>query len=303
MALVSVIIPVYNRPDQLKTAIQSVLTQEFQDFEIIVVDDGSIKPVLPILGGLKHIRIIRHEVNKGAASARNTGTRNARGDLIAFLDSDDYWLPEKLDIQVDYLNNHPEIGAVTTGYYYITGEGKSIEIPAKQRDWYRYFCKGMSLSPGTTLMVRKKLMLGCLFDEDLPRLEDIDWALRFSKENRFSVIQKPVAVVTQGWHTSAAAVEKATLRLIEKHSRAFLELGWFYGRQCIGKRYLEVAIYFFKEGERKKGIRYLKRALIENPFQPLGMYFRISDYLIGTSFVKTIKKVRQKIFWKNIHFE
>jgi len=296
--LVSVIIPVHNRPVQLRTAIQSVFNQKFQDFEIIVVDDCSIKPVQPIIGDLKQVRVIRHAVNKGAASARNTGIRNARGDLISFLDSDDYWLPEKLDLQVGYLNNHPEVGAVTTGFYYIAEEEKSIEIPAKQRDWYRHFCNGMLLSPGTTLMVRKMLMLDCLYDENFPRLEDLDWALRFSKDHLFDVIQKPLAVVNQGRKPSAVTVEKADLCLIEKYRRAFLELGWFYGRQCIGKRYLEIAIYFFREGKRKKGIKYLKSALKENPFLRPGMYLQIIDYLIGTSFVKTILKVRQKVFWK-----
>jgi len=146
-------------------------------------------------------------------------------------------------------------------------------------------------------------MLECLFDEELPRLEDLDWALRFSKEHQFDVIQKILAVVNQGKRPRASAVENANLRIIEKHSRSFLEEGWFFGKQCIGKRYLEIATHYFREGKKNKGFHYLIKALSENPFQRPGMYLRIIDFLIGTSFIKNLKKIRQNLVGKHKHFE
>ena len=100
---VSVVIPAYNRADSLADAITSVTAQTFRDLEIIVVDDGSTDGTRTVVERLTddRIRYVRHDVNKGANAARNTGTGEARGRYVAFQDSDDYWHPEKLQKQVD----------------------------------------------------------------------------------------------------------------------------------------------------------------------------------------------------------
>jgi len=109
---VSVIIPTYNRAQMLVECLESVISQTFTDYEVIVIDDGStddtgelVKPYLD------RIEYIKHE-NKGNAAARNSGLDIARGELIAFLDSDDLWLPGKLEREVDYLDGHPDVDMV-----------------------------------------------------------------------------------------------------------------------------------------------------------------------------------------------
>ncbi|MGC8603005.1 MAG: glycosyltransferase family 2 protein, partial [Desulfomonilaceae bacterium] len=117
MSLVSVIIPTYNRAHLIERAVNSVLEQTYDKLEIIVVDDGSTDNTGNVLSQLQdgdsRVRYIRHETNKGSQSARNTGIRNARGDYVAFLDSDDEWLPYKLEKQIPlFQNTERNIGVV-----------------------------------------------------------------------------------------------------------------------------------------------------------------------------------------------
>ena len=102
---VSVIIPVYNRAQLVQKAIQSVFEQYYEDFELIIVDDGSTDDLADALSRIKdpRMRLIFHDENKGAAAARNTGISKARGAYVAFLDSDDCWLPQKLKRQLEFL--------------------------------------------------------------------------------------------------------------------------------------------------------------------------------------------------------
>jgi len=107
--LVSVIIPVYNGAKYIAEAIESVCVQNYEPFEIIIVDDGSTDDTSSVVQSFKNIRYIRQE-NRGCATARNTGITESRGELLAFLDADDYWAANKLHVQVGCLLNHPGIG-------------------------------------------------------------------------------------------------------------------------------------------------------------------------------------------------
>jgi Glycosyl transferase family 2 len=114
MPEVSVIISVYNGEKYLKEALESVFAQTFRDFELIVVNDGSTDGTEECLSAYReHIVYIR-QVNRGLAASRGVGLQEAKGSLVAFLDADDIWLPEKLERQVDFARRHPEYGIVTT---------------------------------------------------------------------------------------------------------------------------------------------------------------------------------------------
>ena len=133
---VSVIIPSYNYAHFLPEAVESIFNQTFQDFEIIVVDDGSTdntQEVVKAFTDHEKFHYIYQE-NQGLAATRNTGLRAAKGEFIAFLDADDIILPNKLEIQVNWLRNHPEYGLVGSGYYYMDEQGVPIE---EQRPWLR----------------------------------------------------------------------------------------------------------------------------------------------------------------------
>ena len=106
--LVSVIIPTYNREWSLNRAIDSVLAQDYKNFELIVVDDGSTDATPELLSTYGDAIVMIRQENSGVSAARNRGVKEAAGELISFLDSDDYWLPKKLTTQVDFFLSHPE---------------------------------------------------------------------------------------------------------------------------------------------------------------------------------------------------
>lgn len=132
--LVSVIIPTYNRADRLLASVQSVLDQDFNDFELFIIDDASTDETQDVVQQIQDERVtyIRLEQNSGAGLARNRGIELARGELIAFNDSDDHWLPGKLKKQVEILKNHVELGGVFANYLNINEQDHSEEIGFEQ---------------------------------------------------------------------------------------------------------------------------------------------------------------------------
>ncbi len=185
---VSVVIPVFNRADRIEGAIRSALAQNPRPLEIIIVDDGSTD--LPDVAWLTAIdpcvRVIRHERNRGGNVARNTGIDAARGDLIAFLDADDRWFPDKLAIQL------AQIGSRASGDYFAcanalldggTWDGIPINArpPHPGEDISRYFLVHCYTFQTSTLLVPTELAKVVRFDERLKRHQDVDFGLRLVK--------------------------------------------------------------------------------------------------------------------------
>lgn len=128
--LVSVIIPVHNGGRYLRAALESVFAQTYRPFEVIVVDDGSADDSGVIAQSFSEVRYIP-QANQGVAAARNNGIEAARGEFFAFLDQDDLWTPEKLKLQIAYLQSHPDVGYTLTQQQFFLDPGATI--PA----WFR----------------------------------------------------------------------------------------------------------------------------------------------------------------------
>ncbi len=200
--LVSVIIPTYNRGWILKEAIDSVLAQDFLDFELIVVDDGSNDNTPDILEAYQEDIIIVRQNNKGVSAARNRGIASASGDFIAFLDSDDLWLPEKLSRQVEFFNSNPDAMICQTEEIWIRN---GVRVNPKKRHKKfsgMIFEHSLSLclvSP-SAVMIKKSLFeeVG-LFDESLPACEDYDLWLRISCRYPVYLMDKPL-IIKRGGH-------------------------------------------------------------------------------------------------------
>lgn len=183
--LVSVVIPVYNGAKYIQIAIDSVLEQTYSNYEIIVVDDGSTDDTRQKLQPYKSkIRYIYQE-NQGSAAARNVGIDLAKGELIAFLDADDFWtMPEKLAKQVALFDKNSSLGCINTGWKIVDGAGKHIKTvqpwhKAPKLDletWLKKKCVR------TSAMVFRKHWLEKVggFDEELRQSHDVDLALRLS---------------------------------------------------------------------------------------------------------------------------
>lgn len=294
--LITVIIPAYNRFEEVQRSINSVINQSYSNFEIILVDDYSTKSLISLENKYNGLKVIRHSANLGAAVARNTGINAARGSFVAFLDSDDIWHEDKLTAQLQFMFENPDLDASTTAYYYRTEEGESIEIPKTQKNWEKNLCTGSGLAPGSTLMARTEAINNILYDSNLVRLEDVDMLLRFVQNYNFDIFQKSLSTINRTERPNSETVEKADLYFINKNKTIFYSYGEFYGRFCEGKRLLEIATHFFREKKRRQGWHYLKKAILKNPFQRPGMYLRIFDYITGCSILISLKK----IFRRNI---
>jgi len=192
MPKVSVIIPTYNRALLIRRAIASVLRQTYQDFEIIVIDDCSDDNTHVMVENFKdkRIRYIKHLENKGSAAARNTGIKIAQGEYIAFQDSDDEWLPEKLERQMNVFNNAPpEVGVVYTRFKKIKNNKRSYLafywVAQKEGDIHNNLLNGNYITTSTTVIKRECFDKTGMFDESLPRFQDWELWLRISRYYHF----------------------------------------------------------------------------------------------------------------------
>jgi glycosyltransferase involved in cell wall biosynthesis len=184
MTAVSVIIPTYNRAESLLRAISSVLYQTFTDLEVIVVDDGSDDKTADCLKPVKnHIEYIRNPGNLGVSAARNRGIKASQYPFVAFLDSDDYWLPGKLSVQMAFFRGNPEAAACQTEEIWIrngvrVNPGKRHLKPSG--DIFVPSLRLCLVSPSAVMLKRSVLDEVGLFDEDLPACEDYELWLRIS---------------------------------------------------------------------------------------------------------------------------
>jgi glycosyltransferase involved in cell wall biosynthesis len=172
--LVSVIIPVYNGEKYIGAALESVLAQDYPSFEIIVVDDGSTDGSAEAVKSCGEARYL-YQRNQGVAVARNTGITASRAEYVAFLDQDDLWAPEKLRIQMDYLEENPSVGYVLARQSIFIQPG--MERPSWLREEHLLDSQAGYL-PGT-LVARKALFgtIGC-FDPKFETASDAEWFFR-----------------------------------------------------------------------------------------------------------------------------
>lgn len=180
---ISVIIPSYNRWEATKRAVRSALSQTYPPMEVIVVDDGSERPVSFERLGITdaRLRIIRLDRNSGAAAARQCGVEAARGSAVAFLDSDDVWLPDKLASQVGYMETSGLV-VVACGWAASPESDEELEyvLPRESRN-ASDFAAGCWFAPGSTLLLPREVFnLVGPFNCNLRRLEDYEWFLRFA---------------------------------------------------------------------------------------------------------------------------
>lgn len=196
---ISVIIPAYNRVNYLREAIESVLAQTYEKYEILVIDDGSTDNTRELVNNYAdRIRYI-YQDNKGPSAARNSGIKNANGDLIAFLDSDDIWHTDKLAQQVAAFDGDPSLGIVATGYEVIDTKYQiqSVNILKKGelkdiRNNHLY----KNFFPTPTVMIKKKCFekVG-FFNETLQFAEDWEMWLRVMADFNFGYISRPLTKV------------------------------------------------------------------------------------------------------------
>jgi glycosyltransferase involved in cell wall biosynthesis len=270
--LVSVIIPTLDRPTYLAAAIHSVLRQSAQDFEVLVVDDGSAANLRPVLEALDdgRIRYFRHESNRGEAAARNTGIVNARGAYLAFLDDDDEWLPEKLRLQLELFSRCPDtIGCVYGGHEAIRGRDRQVvsrQSPMKRGDLSRELLKANVVGPPSTVMLTRACLdrVG-LFDEDIAFGVDYDLWIRVAQTYHFDFV--PDIVTRYTVHPGQMSndpfvIARGHADLLRKYAS---RLRW--GRRHQGMIHFAIGQQMCLHGDVVEARRAFLKALRFNPLQ------------------------------------
>ena len=269
--LVSVIIPTYNRAALVPRAIESVLQQTFRNHEVIVVDDASTDETARLLSGRygSTIVYIRKEINQGLAAARNTGIRAATGSLIAFLDDDDAWLPEKLELQVPIIQRDPAIGLVYCGYTQVAEDGTIIRqtrpekrgfiLPDLLEDNY------IAGSASAVLIKKEVLDNAGYFDETLTACEDWDLWIRIARQCPIAFADHLLVTYTihaDNMHKDLFRMEQNTARVLNKYRSLMV------AKVCdhrFYRHYVSFAWQHYKAGNREEFRRLLYNALDIEP--------------------------------------
>lgn len=233
---VSIILPTFNRADKIMASIDSVLQQTYSNYELIVIDDGSIDQTKEVVSTIvdDRVRYIKLEQNCGQAAARNIGIRSAAGDYIAFQDSDDKWLPGKLEMQVNALReSDADTGISYHQMRYSTEQEDTILVPGsdmdicrKNGDIYRELLMHNMIGM-PTLVVKKTCIddVG-MFDEDMRSLEDYDFVLRLAKKYKAIYIDQTLleaGISDGGVSSDVVNYMISNCLLIQKYKKDYLK--------------------------------------------------------------------------------
>jgi len=304
MVCVSVILPTFNRAHSLDAALQSVLAQSFKDFEIIVVDDGSTQDIESVIRAIgdPRLRYIRREANGGAAAARNTGIAAANGKFIAFQDSDDQWLPGKLDLQMRLMKSlAANVGAVT-GAKILCGGDPKLFNPSKvviapdprsimtlEEDQLGHLLRENRISVQNALFRRECYPGSDWFDPCAKANEDWEFAVRLAQ--RCLIFEHPEPVVlafasADGVSRSNRRQDIGMLRIMRKnrglrtrYRRQFATMLFYFGRNR------------WVPGKKRSSLKYMLAAIME---YPLILYWIALGKLrraIRTPMLKTLQTV------------
>lgn len=240
--LVSVILPTHDRPRTLGRAIQSVLAQLHDHLELVVVDDASKPDTSEVVRAFddSRLRYVRMDRNRGAAAARNAGIREARGELIAFQDDDDIWLIDKLEKQVTYLTNRPDIGLCLCGYFRVNPGGATVIGMDTHENGRLDFSRGpfdgfgVIATPGW-LVRRSILNAAGGFDERLKSWDDWEMGCRIAKTSSIGYHDEPLFIQDriqggQMWRNRSVYASDMAV-ILEKHSDVWRDKPRLLSRQ------------------------------------------------------------------------
>jgi glycosyltransferase involved in cell wall biosynthesis len=301
---VSIIIPTYNRANLLSRAIKSVLDQTFQDFELIIVDDGSTDNTKEVIERFQkkdsRIKYIFQENSGGPSRPNNVGIKNSNGKYIAILESDDEWLPEKLRLQIEILEKYENVGLVSCYAFRIFPDRtrKLYKTPytgfLSKKKWKIFWQKWGIISPSTILIKKNCLSKVGLFDEALKFAFDVDFYLRFIKNFDFYFL--PFSLINyyetpqsqsrgEFWKKWIPEYEY----MLEKYREDFEEC-----KKAKSRFLRTLATCYLLKGDLKKAKKYQWEAILNHPIN-LRLYPQFLLTLFPNLY-KTILFLKRKSF-------
>ncbi len=273
--LASIIIPAYNAAGWVKRAIDSTLTQTYSLREVLVVNDGSTDATAEVLARYGDVIRVLTQPNGGLSSARNLGISEARGEYLAFLDADDYWLPEKLARQVACLQQDRSLGFCSTRTRVVSPDGEVLgtwDCPTMDSTLLRtLFLRHASIpGSGSGVLMRSQLFKHTGgFDTQLRSLEDIDMWMRLASLSDYACVDEILTVITKSptsmsgnlnvMRQSAIQVMKKNRRLLSQKER-----GRFW-RVAYAGMLTDYAKWELRRGQRLAAIVHLMEALLRAP--------------------------------------
>lgn len=303
----SVIIPAFNRAGTIGRAIASVLAQTFQGFEVIVVDDASTDDLKGALGRFAdpRLRMVRNERNAGASASRNRGLSLARGAYVAFLDSDDEWLPAKLEKQLLKLNQAAEtVGVVYTGWQWTAqSDGSVIQAirPSERGNLLAALSRKDIIGSFSTPMIKLELLLNIGgLDPALPARQDWDLWLRLAAVCEFEVV--PEVLVKYYVHSesiSGSPVRKieGTEMVIEKHRAHFTPA-------TLTDHFVTLTILSLLADDKQRIGKYLTAGLRSNPWSVRVYWKTLVHFVLWMAgpgfrrkFFNGMKSVNKDFYW------
>ena len=270
--LVSVILPTYNRAWALKDAVDSVLSQDYPNIELVIIDDGSKDNTQELLEAYKNKIIVLRQENSGVSAARNKGIKKSRGEFIALLDSDDAWDKRKISCQVEFFKHHPEALICQTEEIWIRN-GKKVNPKAKhKKPSGMIFEPSLNLclvSPSAVMMKRQLFDMKGYFNENFTVCEDYDLWLRVSSTLPVFLIDKPYTIKRGGhkdqlsnFHSQdkfrirslSALIQSGhlTQEQIEKTKKVLKKKCGIYGNGCIKRGKKEEGQYYLEISRRQE---------------------------------------------------
>lgn len=237
--MISVVIPLYNKEPIIEKSLCSVLSQDYDDFEVVVVNDGSTDKSAEIIKGINDPRIsLIEQENSGPAKARNTGLKNASGEWIIFLDADDELMPGALSHFVTVSSMHQNVNIICCNYYIQSGNNKKLAYNYKEKiidNNFRSHYYGEFLARTGATMYRRELVHKYLFDERLRRFEDLEQLFRMYVEATICLSNTPVLLFNTDY-TSASRGRKD----IKEDFLGYLEFKGksFWEKMCLYQFYL-----------------------------------------------------------------
>ena len=240
--MISVVIPLYNKEASIAQSLKSVLSQEYDDFEVVIVDDGSTDGSVGVVEAMNdpRIRLIKQE-NGGPSKARNTGVKNAKGEWILFLDADDEMLPGALEYFAKNINKHNDTSFIFAPFYTSRCGNKTLACKYQEgmvKNPYKEHFFGRILPRTGAFVCTRELCLKEPFDENIRRFEDLEWLYRIYKHTRIYKISTPVLATNIDFSAASRArkdIKEDFLGYLDFKGKSFWE---------------KMALYAFYLGER-----------------------------------------------------
>jgi glycosyltransferase involved in cell wall biosynthesis len=284
MSLISVVIPAYKRDRVIERAIRSILAQTYQDFEILVVDDGSRDNTESVVASLakedSRIRYFCHDTNRGAQAARNTGAREARGEWIAFLDSDDYFIPNNLEARM-LVARRERVKVVNSKCLVLNEDESTTAYGSPPLNGYIY--RELLTHPGplfSGLLIAKEALekVGYL-DEQIISYQDWDTVIRLAKHYPFGFVAEPTFFYDcRGDDTISKNMVREAEGYKQVFNKHFFEIVKQLGPPIVSHHYRAIAGFYQAVSDCNSARRYQILSLLWWPFRFKTIYRKVRQF-------------------------